>query len=115
MKPVIIIAIAFVLLIPNIAFAQEPSPQQEEEPYEMIEPGKILIPKTITPTESVNPIAEITISDSGESKNQQEESEQEIPDFNPVNGLFIGMVGNFDGDEPISERIAEQQGEQRHP
>jgi len=29
MKPVIIIAIAFVLLIPNIAFAQEPHPQQE--------------------------------------------------------------------------------------
>ena len=29
MKSVIIIAIAFVLLIPNIAFAQEPHPQQE--------------------------------------------------------------------------------------
>jgi len=29
MKPIVIIAIAFVLLIPNIAFAQEPHPQQE--------------------------------------------------------------------------------------
>ena len=35
MKPVIIIAIAFVLLIPNIAFAQEPRSQYEESEQEI--------------------------------------------------------------------------------
>lgn len=34
MKPVIIIAMVFVLLIPNIVFAQEPVPQQEESEQE---------------------------------------------------------------------------------
>jgi len=34
MKPIVIIVIAFVLLIPNITFAQEPRPQQEESKQE---------------------------------------------------------------------------------